>query len=298
MRYQLLFKSKYMKKHLILRFSIARIIVVLSLSFSGFLQAQTPKGKLFIIGGGDRSDALMKQVLSVADLSKKDYIVVLPMSSEEPDSSFVYFKTQMVKLTPNPIVMLNFTAATAQNKVLTDSLQKAKLIFISGGDQVRFMNVVQNTPVKTAIQKAYENGSTISGTSAGAAVMSEKMITGNQKLQKQYSGTFDNIRYDNLETTEGLGLLKTAIIDQHFLKRNRYNRLLSALVEFPALTGIGIDESTAIIVRNNQIEVAGESEVIVVRNPKGILKAQKNNLISIENLQMSIYTAGQKFNIK
>lgn len=287
-----------MKKHLILRFSIARIIVVLSLSFSGFLQAQTPKGKLFIIGGGDRSDALMKQVLSVADLSKKDYIVVLPMSSEEPDSSFVYFKTQMVKLTPNPIVMLNFTAATAQNKVLTDSLQKAKLIFISGGDQVRFMNVVQNTPVKTAIQKAYENGSTISGTSAGAAVMSEKMITGNQKLQKQYSGTFDNIRYDNLETTEGLGLLKTAIIDQHFLKRNRYNRLLSALVEFPALTGIGIDESTAIIVRNNQIEVAGESEVIVVRNPKGILKAQKNNLISIENLQMSIYTAGQKFNIK
>ncbi|OXG02303.1 cyanophycinase [Flavobacterium araucananum] len=287
-----------MKKHLILRFSIARIIVVLSLSFSGFLQAQTPKGKLFIIGGGDRSDALMKQVLNVADLSKKDYIVVLPMSSEEPDSSFVYFKTQMVKLTPNPIVMLNFTAATAQNKVLTDSLQKAKLIFISGGDQVRFMNVVQNTPVKTAIQKAYENGSTISGTSAGAAVMSEKMITGNQKLQKQYSGTFDNIRYDNLETTEGLGLLKTAIIDQHFLKRNRYNRLLSALVEFPALTGIGIDESTAIIVRNNQIEVAGESEVIVVRNPKGILKAQKNNLISIENLQMSIYTAGQKFNIK
>ncbi|MDQ6470693.1 hypothetical protein RB619_08580 [Flavobacterium sp. LHD-80] len=32
-----------------------------------------------------------------------------------------------------------------------------------------------------------------------------------------------------------------------------------------------------------------------------LLKAQKsnkNNLITIENLQMSIYTAGQKFNIK
>lgn len=272
--------------------------MVLFLLLANLLQAQTPKGKLFIIGGGDRSDALMKQVLSVADLSKKDYIVVLPMSSEEPDSSFIFFKTQMVKLTPHPIVMLNFNKETAQNKRLTDSLQKAKLIFISGGDQTRFMHIVQNTPIKTAIQKAYENGSTISGTSAGAAVMSEKMITGNQKLQKEYSGTFDNIRYDNLETAEGLGLLKTAIIDQHFLKRNRYNRLLSALVEFPALTGIGIDESTAIIVRNNQIEIAGESEVIVVRNPKGILKSKNNNLISIENLQMSIYTAGQKFNIK
>lgn len=287
-----------MKNQLLRQFFCQTNALIVLFLTSFFLQAQAPKGKLFIIGGGDRSDDLMKQVLSVADLTKKDYIVVLPMSSEEPDSSFIFFKTQMVKLTSNPIVMLNFNATTAQNKTLTDSLQKAKLIFISGGDQVRFMNVVHNTPIKTAIQKAYENGSTISGTSAGAAVMSEKMITGNQKLQKEYSGTFDNIRYDNLETSEGLGLLKTAVIDQHFLKRNRYNRLLSALVEFPALTGIGIDEGTAIIVRNNQVEVAGESEVIVVRNPKGILKAKKNNLISIENLQMSIYTAGQKFNIK
>ncbi|URC12406.1 cyanophycinase [Flavobacterium sp. B183] len=287
-----------MKNRLPSHFSYQKILIVILLFTVSQLQAQSPKGKLFIIGGGDRSDALMKQVLNVSELTKKDFIVVLPMSSEEPDSSFIFFKTQMAKLTPNPIVMLNFNKETAQNKKLTDSLQKAKLIFISGGDQTRFMNVVQNTPIQTAIQKAYQNGSTISGTSAGAAVMSEKMITGNQKLQKEYSGTFDNIRYDNLETAEGLGLLKTAIIDQHFLKRNRYNRLLSALVEFPTLTGIGIDESTAIIVRNNQIEVAGESEVIVVKNPKGILKSKKNNLISIENLHMSIYTAGQKFNIQ
>lgn len=280
-------------KLLIKSFTILTLLVT-----SCFVQAQNPKGKLFIIGGGDRSDDLMKQVLDVAELGKKDYIVVLPMSSEEPDSSFIFFKTQMVKLTSNPIVMLNFNKETAQNKTLTDSVQKAKLIFISGGDQTRFMKVVHDTPIKTAILKAYENGSTISGTSAGAAVMSEKMITGNQKLQKEYTGTFSVIKYDNLETDEGLGLLKTVVIDQHFLKRNRYNRLLSALIEFPDLTGIGIDEATAIIVRNNKVEVAGESEVIVFKNPKGIVKAKKDNLISIEKLEMSIYTAGQKFNIK
>ncbi|WP_406844089.1 cyanophycinase [Flavobacterium soyae] len=280
-------------KLLIKSFTILSLLLT-----SCFVQAQNPKGKLFIIGGGDRSDDLMKQVLDVAELGKKDYIVVLPMSSEEPDSSFIFFKTQMVKLTQNPIIMLNFNKETAQNKTLTDSVQNAKLIFISGGDQTRFMKVVHNTPIKTAILKAYENGSTISGTSAGAAVMSEKMITGNQKLQKEYTGTFSVIKYDNLETSEGLGLLKTVVIDQHFLKRNRYNRLLSALIEFPDLTGIGIDEATAIIVRNNKVEVAGESEVIVFKNPKGIVKAKKDNLISIEKLEMSIYTAGQKFNIK
>lgn len=262
------------------------------------VSAQNSKGKLFIIGGGNRSDALMTQLIKITDLKKKDYVVVLPMSSEEPDSAYIYFKDQFQKLVPNPIIMLNFDKNTVNNKALNDSLQHAKLIFISGGDQTRFMNVVKNTPVYDAIHKAYQNGSTIAGTSAGAAVMCEHMITGNQKLESKYTETFNNIRYDNLETTVGLGLVKNVIIDQHFLKRSRYNRLLSALVEFPDHIGIGIDESTALIVRNKEIEIAGESEVIVVKNPVGISKSKKENLVSIKSLEMGVYTEGQKFKIK
>lgn len=271
------------------------LILLLVCSFN---YAQKPKGILFIIGGGNRSDKLMNQLLSISDLQKKDYIVVLPMSSEEPDSAYIYFKKQVEKLTPNPILMLNFNKQTATNQVLVDSLQKAKLIFISGGDQLRFMRVVHNTPVFKAIHQAYANGSTISGTSAGAAVMCEHMITGNQKLQTKYSSTFDNVRFNNLETEAGLGLIKEVIIDQHFLKRSRYNRLLSALVEFPTHIGIGIDESTAIIVRNKEIEIVGESEVIVVKNPKGITKVPKNKIIGIKSLEMSVHYDGQKFKIK
>jgi cyanophycinase len=280
-------------KNILKLFPLALILLVCS-----FDQAQNPKGKLFIIGGGNRSDKLMSQLLSISSLQKKDYIVVLPMSSEEPDSAYIYFKEQVQKLTSNPIVMLNFNKSTATNQVLVDSLQKAKLIFISGGDQSRFMGVVNNTPVFKAIHQAYQNGSTIAGTSAGAAVMCEHMITGNQKLETKYTETFNNIRYDNLETAAGLGLIKNVIIDQHFLKRSRYNRLISGLVEFPTHIGIGIDESTAIIVRNKEIEIAGESEVIVVTNPKGITKAPRNNAVGIKNIDMSVYYEGQKFNIK
>jgi cyanophycinase len=271
-------------------------VIALALSFYS-IQAQSPKGNLFIIGGGNRSDQLMTNLLSISKLEAKDYIVVLPMSSQEPDSAYIYFNDQLKKLTPNPIVMLNFDKETASNQKWIDSLQNAKLIFITGGDQSRFMDIIQNSPIKTAIHKAYENGSTIAGTSAGAAVMCEHMITGNQKLNPVYSGTFDNIKYNNLETTAGLGLIKNVIIDQHFLKRSRYNRLLSALVEFPSHIGIGIDEATAIIVRNDTIEITGESEVIVIKNPKGIQKSEKNNLISIESLEMSIYNSGQQFKI-
>lgn len=275
----------------------SKIIIFSSLIFWGSLHSQNPKGKLFIIGGGHRSDTLMKQLVNISKLKATDYIVVLPMASEEPDSTYIYFKAQLKKITPNPIIMLNYDKKTVYNKLWNDSLQKAKIIFISGGDQSRFMNVVKNSPAFTAIHKAYEKGSTIAGTSAGAAVMCEHMITGEQKLEKKYTETFNNIRYNNLETSQGLGLVKNVIIDQHFLKRSRYNRLLTALVEFPDYMGIGIDESTAIIVSNNMIEVVGDSEVIIVKNPKKIIKKPKNNLVSIQSLEMSIYIEGQKFNI-
>ena len=277
---------------------LKRSFILLFLVCCNLIHAQKTNGKLFIIGGGQRSDIFMMQLIDVAALQKKDYIVVLPMSSKEPDSAYIYFKKQVGKLTPHPIVMLNFNKNTAYNKVLTDSLAKAKLIYVSGGDQTRFMNIVHKTPIYTAIHDAYKSGGTIAGTSAGAAVMCEHMITGNQKLESKYTETFDNIRFDNLETATGLGLIKNVIIDQHFLKRSRYNRLLSALVEFPSYTGIGIDESTAVIVRNKEIEIAGTSEVIVVKKPKGIIKSKKGNTVSIRSIEMGVFTEGQKFKIQ
>jgi cyanophycinase len=281
----------------IIAFKIIVNLFVIIILLQNVLFAQSNQGKLFIIGGGNRSDSLMKKMLAVSHLKKNDYIVVLPMASEEPDSSFFYFKNQIEKLTIHKIVMFNFDKSMLAQKKLIDSLQKAKLIFISGGDQNRFMDVVNNTTVYSAIHKAYKNGSTIAGTSAGAAVMCEQMITGNQKLDTNYSATFNKIQYNNLETKQGLALIKNAIIDQHFLKRNRYNRLVTAMVEFPTYVCIGIDEGTAIIVHNRQIEIAGESEVVVLKNIKGISKSKKNNLVGIKKLEISVYYDGQKFTL-
>mgnify|MGYP003398593733 FL=1 len=86
-------------------------------AFSFFVQPaisqekNLPKGNLFIIGGGNRSDALMLDLLKTAQLSDKDYIVVLPMSGAEPDTSFFYFKKQVETLCRNTIANHNHTKA-------------------------------------------------------------------------------------------------------------------------------------------------------------------------------------------
>jgi cyanophycinase len=281
------------------RIFIFLLTAVFFLHVSSIAQAKRlkPKGNLFIIGGGDRPPSLVKSLLAVAQLGSKDYIVVLPMSSEEPDSSFYYFKEDVVPACANTIANLNFTKDNVNNKQWLDSLVHAKLIFITGGDQERFMNVVLHTPVYDAIHKAYDNGSTIAGTSAGAAVMSKQMITGKEFSDTMYRATFRKLHDKNIEIKEGLGLLDNAIIDQHFIVRSRYNRLLSALAKYPALPCIGIDEVTAIIVHGNKIKVAGDSQVFVFKEPKG-LKVTPGELIKFTALQVSIYTAGDEFLLK
>eukprot|EP01132_Coremiostelium_polycephalum_P021937 gene21937-26039_t len=255
------------------------------------------KGSLFIIGGGNRSDALIKQLVSTAGLGSKDYIIVLPMASEQPDTGFKYISQQLKKETNATIRNFDFNHHSTQDKKWTDSVAGAKLIYILGGDQNHFMKAVLGTPVYTAIHEAYQKGATIAGTSAGAAVMSRYMITGKQLQEQKYKETFDRLWYHNIEFAEGLGLLKQTIIDQHFLKRSRYNRLISALADKPDYICVGIDEGTAIIVKGDRATVAGESQVIRFALPQKAVKAS-DQLISFKTLEMGIFTAGDVIGIK
>jgi len=275
-------------------FFLAFLLVV---SLFANAQNKIAKGNLFIIGGGNRSDALMKQMLHTAELKPSDYIIVLPMASEVPDAGFGTLSTQLQKLDPRTIKNFNFARHDVNDRKWTDSLANAKLIYILGGDQSRFMNVVLNTPVYAAIHKAYQNGATIAGTSAGAAVMSKYMITGKQLLDTVYKETFNKLWDKNIEFSQGMGLLENTIIDQHFLKRNRYNRLISALAAYPDLVCVGIDESTAIIVHGNNATVAGESQVIRLAKPKNLRKTGEG-LIKFNQAEFGIFTAGDVIEIK
>jgi cyanophycinase len=273
------------------------LFLLVVLPVISFGQQKIPKGNLFIIGGGNRSDELMNTMLATAKLGTNDYMVVLPMSGAEPDTSYWYFANQMQRLCKNTIANLNFTRESANNTQWLDSLAHAKLIFITGGDQTRFMNIVLHTPIYTAIHNAYQAGATIAGTSAGAAVMSKKMITGNHLLgDTSYSATFDVLIDKNIEIAEGLGLLDSVIVDQHFIVRSRYNRLLSALAAFPTYNFIGIDEATAIIVHQKKITVTGESQVIRFVQPKN-LKVLANGIIKFNDVQFSIYSSGDSFEL-
>lgn len=279
-----------------------RKIVFVLVALSLFSQVSTGQkiqdsGKLIISGGGSRSDALVERIIEESGLRQGGYAVFLPMSSADPDSSVYYAKQQFLQKGITSLFGLNFKKDEKYSSLKTDSIRHANLIYITGGDQNRFMDVVLGTEIEKAIHDAYKMGSTITGTSAGAAVMSKTMITGNELKHPEYASTFQTIEPENIEVKQGLGLLTNVIIDQHFIIRSRHNRLISAVIEFPEMIGIGIDESTAILVKGNNIEVLGDSQVIVYKNPVKS-KTVKYGKLGAQNIIMSIYLPEEKFKIK
>lgn len=254
------------------------------------------QGSLFIIGGGSRPDSMVEKMITGSGVDNEGYVVILPMSSELSDSAIIWSSEQFWRngLDSLKVIGFNFTRDATPSPQRIDSLKNASLIYISGGDQNRFMDIVQGTDITGAIHQAYKNGCMIAGTSAGAAVMSKMMITGDELRYEDYRSTFRTLESQNIEITEGLGLLEDVVVDQHFVWRSRHNRLLTAILQYPDVTGIGIDESTAVWIRNDEAEVVGESQVLVFSNPNTSVK-EKDGKLGGENLRLDVYLPGEVF---
>lgn len=258
-------------------------------------QAGKPKGSLFIIGGGSISDTLRMGLLKTANWKKGELIISVTLASGLGEEAYQGANNAFKRLTGENCV--KFDSASIHNSLKLDSLKRARIIYLGGGDQDRFMRLIAGTSVQQNLKQAYYNGAVIGGTSAGAAVMSKRMVTGSGLRDTVYASTFKILQKGNLEIKEGLGLLDSVIIDQHFVARSRYNRMLSAMFEFPGYQCFGIDESTAVIIHNGIAKVAGESQVIVFSNPKDV-HTGIDEAFAASAIQLSVYIAGEKCMVK
>ena len=143
----------------------------------------------------------------------------------------------------------------------------------------------------------------VGGTSAGAAIMSDSMITGNQTppgdTTGYYGDEFPTIARHRVEIVPGLGFLPQAIVDQHFIRRERHNRLLSAVLERPSLLGVGIDESTALEVSpDGRWRVLGESSVVIYDARPEQVTDRKQPRLGAMGLRVHVLPAGSVFDPK
>lgn len=246
------------------------------------------KGKLFIIGGGKRTESLMNELVANAGLQRLDSVFIITAASSEPDTSF-YYACESFPRNLN----LSFVHA-APNIIDREQLHEAKCIYLAGGDQRRLMDSLSTWSWVGDLKTAFQNGACVAGTSAGAAVMSDVMITGDQLKHDEYQSTYALLQRNNAIYETGLGLLPNeVIIDQHFVARSRYNRALTALHDYPKSTVFGIDESTALVFKSDTFSIAGEGQVLVFRTDTPF--SRKQDFFSNKNIELSILVSGDSF---
>lgn len=218
------------------------------------------RGNLVMIGGGPRPAEIMELIVS---LSPDSTIIVVPMASEIADTIGWEHRDMFLSYGAKSVAIMMLEDADIDRPEILEQLRTASGIWFSGGDQRKLMYYFGTDAMRAAVHEAWQNGAVIAGTSAGTAVQSAVMITGDERHGVRQP--FGIIRHENVITTPGLGLLENMIADQHFIRRSRLNRLLNVMLDEGVPYAAGIDEATALwFAGDGMVEVVGESQVILL----------------------------------
>lgn len=258
--------------------------------------ANTTKGTLIIIGGHEDKEGDREILTEVARQAKGGRLVIVTVASELPEELVAEYRGVFGELGVKQIEALDVQVRSeGLDEARLAVLEGARVIFFTGGDQLRITSQIGGTSVFRTMRELYRKGVTIVGTSAGAAAMSETMLI---------AGTSDqSAQLEDLHMAPGLGFLADVVIDSHFAERGRIGRLIGVVAQNPHNLGVGIDEDTAIIVHgDNSFSVLGSGGVYVVdgqdvsystlseHNTKGVL--------SIHDVRLHVLSAGSSFDLR
>ena len=253
------------------------------------------RGPLFIIGGGSRPESMIREMIKVAG-GDQSRIVIVPYASGVASETADYQIRQFIQAGAENTASVDPDSMFIDREENLRLLAEADGFFLSGGDQRRLTRLMLGTQALGIIQQKYSEGVMIAGTSAGAAVMSSLMITGDERKHSGDDSPFATIESENIVTTPGFGFLDGAVIDQHFIARKRHNRLMSLVAENPNLLGIGIDESTAIVVESdNSLRVFGQSQVLVYDARTASVSFNEAGLPSITGMTLTLLVHGNEY---
>jgi cyanophycinase len=256
----------------------------------------TKRGSLVVIGGHEDKEGEKLILRELARRAGRGKLVVATIASEKPEEYWETYERIFRGLGVPHVWHLDVgdrEEAKSERKVRI--LDDAKVVFFTGGDQLKITSRLGDSPIYTRLCQIYlEEGGTIAGTSAGASMMCETMLVRGDQEQSARLGA-------SLVMAPGLGFVKNAIIDQHFAQRGRIGRLLGAVAHNARVLGIGIDENTAAIFENKHFDVIGENAVYVVDGSSAsysnIAELEQDHALSLFDVRLNVLSHGDRFNL-
>lgn len=224
---------------------------------------EVPHGSLVIVGGGAVTPVILRKFIDLAG-GPDVPIVFLPTAQPDPIPPR-YGEAAMLERAgaKNVHVLPKRDLKDVEDPKNLELLRKAKGIWFGGGRQWRFLDAYEGTKAQPLFHDVLRRGGVIGGSSAGASIQAEYLVRGSP--------------LNNTETMcegyeRGLGFLPGAAVDQHFSARRRFADMTALMKTYPQLLGIGIDESTALVVQGHVGEIMGRGKVHFYDRRKPVAK--------------------------
>jgi cyanophycinase len=213
------------------------------------------KGTLVIIGGGAIGPDLVQRMVSLAGGPDSPWVVIPTAGEGETFTQATVENSLFAKAGLKNLTLLHTRdRKVADSESFVEPIRRARGVFFPGGRQWRLVDAYLNTRTQREIEALLARGGVVAGTSAGATILGSYLVRG----AREGNSIMMAPGYE-----QGFGLLKPAAIDQHLTARNRELDMLPVVEKHPELLGLGIDESTAVIVSAGSFEVAGPGRVAV-----------------------------------
>ena len=224
-------------------------------------------------------------------------VVVVFVAAQEQYDGGVGYQRVFYNLGLKDVTVVTVRQRSEANKSqLYSALENARTVFFIGGAHLRITSVLGGTPVAHLLEERYWSGSTIiAGTSAGAAILGQTMIIGEEQ-----SATSPR---EATHMAPGMGFLEGLVVTQHFTQRGGISRLLHAITQNPRLLGLGIDEDTAAFVPSGKdMEVVGSGCITIV-DAAGITNSNLSETslgrpLALSELAVHVLPAGYGYDLK
>jgi cyanophycinase len=211
------------------------------------------QGALVIVGGGQLGPEIVKRFVTLAGGKDADVVVIPTAAENDPVDA-----KRVADGFSRSFGFKNVTVIHTRDRVEADSdgfvapLKKARAVWFNGGRQWRIIDSYLGTRTQREIEAVLERGGVIGGSSAGATIQGSYLVRGARDGN-------DILMAKGYE--QGFGYVRGVAIDQHILPRNRADDLVQVIGAHPELLGLGIDESTAVVVEGDRFEVIGRGVV-------------------------------------
>ena len=228
-----------------------------------------PKGTLVIVGGGPTNNTgIVEKFIQLAGgLDAKFVIVPTAGGNKTADGKIRVYKEEDVVANwkkrgiKNVWMLHTHDPKVANTEEFVKPLREANAVWFDGGRQWNIVDSYANTLTYKEFHKVLERGGVIGGSSAGATIQGSYLVRG------AVAGP-DIMMTTEPEHQSGFGFLRKSAIDQHINTRMRWDDLIQVIKKYPDLLGIGLSESTAIIVNGDRFEVMGAWKVAVHDNTR------------------------------